>query len=469
MNILILDDHAPARRALRRLLPASPNLSVNEVSSFEEALTSLQRTSPDLLFLDVRLTSESDDRSGLEFLRQARASGCSAPAIVLTGLSDLDVVREAMRAGAQDYLLKTELSSTRVRSVVQSFEPRAASSRPAVGAGVVMSAEEPLARTADSSSLLIGSSAAMQGLRALIAQVAPARAPLLVRGATGAGKELVARALHAASTPDWPFIAVNCATVPPTRFESQLFGRERFVAPGDPRAVGYLGSAADGTLLLDEVAELPMDVQAKLLRVIEAGTFRPIGADRDAPLHARVVATTNIDLEERIQEGRFRADLYYRLAVIEIPVPALADRRSDIPSLVTSFLERSSRTTTFTEDALAWLSARPWPGNVRQLRSFVERVALLTPVDAVDAKGLESIAERTLASCADSDLDRIIAGVQLIPGTLGDQLDFIEQLLIEDALERCGNNKSAAARLLGVDRKLLDRRVARFTRFARMD
>jgi DNA-binding NtrC family response regulator len=303
----------------------------------------------------------------------------------------------------------------------------------------------------------------MERVRRLVARVADANCAVLIRGETGSGKEMVARALHEMSgRRDQPFIAVNCSALPGALIESLIFGHERGAFTGaDRRVRGQLELARGGTLLLDEIAEMPAELQAKLLRVLEDRRFRPLGAESELPVRARILAATHVDLERGIGEGRFREDLYYRLNVVTIDVPPLSERGHDLVELLLAFCSELSRKIRFTDDAINWLTRRRWSGNVRELRNVVERVALLSETDLVDVSVLEDLARET--SDATREIDRIARTLLALPSNLGSKLDVIERAILHHAIEASGGNKSAAARLIGVDRKALERKWERLS------
>jgi DNA-binding NtrC family response regulator len=286
---------------------------------------------------------------------------------------------------------------------------------------------------------------------------------VLIRGETGTGKEMVARALHERSPRrSEPFVAVNCSALPGTLVESLIFGHEKGAFTGaDRKTRGQFELAAGGTILLDEIAEMPGELQAKLLRVLEERRYRPLGAEQELALRARVVAATHVDLERRISEGRFREDLFYRLNVVTIHLPSLAERGEDILELLLAFTAEMPRKLRFTDDAVAYLARRPWPGNVRELRNVVERIALLAEDDVVDVPTLEELTPDRARPDAAGEIDRIARALLALPERLGSKLQVIERAVLHHAIESCGGNKSAAARLLGVDRKALERKWER--------
>jgi DNA-binding NtrC family response regulator len=458
MKILIVDDQRSARRVLRTMLATLEDVEVVEAGGMEEGFTLIQKSPPDLLLLDIRLSPDARDRGGLDLLRKLRATGSSVPAVMVTSLVELSEIREAMRNGAQDYVLKDELCPEMLLPIVRTFRERLALR------GEVARLRERVDRSWGLAAL-VGASRGMETVRHMIRRVADASATVLIRGETGTGKELVARALHEMSTRrNEPFVAVNCSALPGTLIESLIFGHERGAFTGaERRTRGQLELAGGGTMLLDEIAEMPIDLQAKLLRVLEDRRFRPLGAEEERPLMARILASTHVDLQRRIVEGRFREDLFYRLNVVTLNVPSLSERVEDIPELVASFSGDLPRKLRFTENAMAWLERRPWPGNVRELRNVIERVALLAEEDTIDVPTLEELANPPTAGDARMEIDRMARSLLALPERLGSKLDVIERAILHHAIEACGGNKSAAARLIGVDRKALERRWERLS------
>jgi DNA-binding NtrC family response regulator len=458
MKILIVDDQRSARRVIRLMLASLEDVEILEAGSMHEALAMIQKFPPDLLLLDIRLSDDARDRGGLDLLRKLRATGSSVPAVMVTSLVELSEIREAMRNGAQDYVLKDELCPEMLLPIVKTFRERLALR------GEVARLRERVDRSWGLAAI-VGSSRAVESVRHMVRRVADANATVLIRGETGTGKELVARALHELSARrNEPFVAVNCSALPGTLVESLIFGHERGAFTGaERRTRGQLELAGGGTMLLDEIAEMPTDLQAKLLRVLEDRRFRPLGAEEERPLLARILASTHVDLQRRIVEGRFREDLLYRLNVVTIQVPSLSERVEDIPELVAAFSTELPRRLRFTESAMAWLERRPWPGNVRELRNVVERVALLADDDTIDVPTLEELANPASASDARLEIDRIARSLLALPDRLGSKLDVIERAILHHAIEACGGNKSAAARMIGVDRKALERRWERLS------
>jgi DNA-binding NtrC family response regulator len=304
---------------------------------------------------------------------------------------------------------------------------------------------------------LIGRSAAMQELRETIRLVAASSRPVLVTGPTGAGKELTVKALHDLSLRrDCPLLELNCGALPAALIESELFGHERGAFTGaEKRSDGFFTAVGNGTLFLDEIGEMPLDVQAKVLRVLETGSFRRVGSTVTLRSAARVVAATHVDLEQLVVQGRFREDLLYRLNVLEVRVPPLSERLDDIPLLVKHFMARQVRAITFTHGALQELQCLPWPGNVRQLRNLVDRVAVFGGCAPVDTLTLRKLTSKSIKVDPYRELVREV----LRDERTVDKTDLVLSMMMDEALNKTNGNRTAAARMLGVHRKVLERRL----------
>jgi len=304
----------------------------------------------------------------------------------------------------------------------------------------------------------------MVKLREVIRRVAPSSRPALVRGPTGAGKECVVAAIHRLSArPESPLVVVNCGAIPESLIESQLFGHEKGAFTGaDRRHDGHFTTVGDGTLFLDEIAELPLQLQAKLLRVLESGRYTPLGATAERVFRGRVVAATHADLEERVAKGTFRQDLFYRLDVLVVRAPGLDDHPDDIPALAAHFAAESGRALRFSPEALDALRRRRWPGNVRELRNLVDRLAVFVDDDLITPEVLRLLAaggQQASAARRPETLDAVLDAVLALD--LPDKLEALKAGLVEEAMRRAGGNKSAAARSLGIHRKALDRMLDR--------
>jgi DNA-binding NtrC family response regulator len=450
MRVLVVDDERAARQVLVRLVSLVGEVETHEAASVAEAKELLEQMPFDALLVDLRLSPDADDRDGLVLVNEARAR--SILSVVVSGSHDVAAVRTAMRMGAHDYVLKDELSEELIVPVLRSIQSRRALEREVT---------ELRSRGAANVPSLVGTSRAMQQLRTMIQRVAVSDRPVLVTGPTGAGKEVVVRAIHALGRhPSAPLLDLNCGAFPEALVESQLFGHERGAFTGaDKKHEGFFAVASVGTVFLDELAEMPLDLQAKLLRVLETGMYRPVGASTSRKFVGRIIAATCADLEERVATGRFREDLYYRLNVLEVHVPSLDERREDIPMLLQHFASCQSRPLAFTEEAYAHAQQMQWRGNARQLRNLVDRLAVFAPDGPITAEVLDQFAGgRPLASSSDP-LAALVREVLKVDA--GDKLRTAENLLIHEALRLTDGNKAAAARLLGVHRKVVERRTDR--------
>jgi DNA-binding NtrC family response regulator len=453
MRFLLLDDQRSARVVLKRLLEARPDVEVIEAANADAARLCVETQEIDAMLLDIRLSDSPADRGGLDFLRWVRGTGRTMPAVMVTGATELAEIREAMRQGAQDYVLKDELCAEMILPIVDGIRERFALR------DEVQRLREQVERR-QGLPAIVGASPAMERVRKLVRRVADADAPILVRGATGSGKELVARAIHyAGRRASEPFLAVNCSALPGTLIESLVFGHQRGAFTGaDRRVRGQLELAGAGTLLLDEIAEMPIELQAKLLRVLEERKFRPLGAEEELTLDARIIAATHVDLEQRITDGTFREDLYFRLNVVTIDVPPLSERDDDIPHLVQAFASEQARPLRFTNEAVVWLRGRHWAGNVRELRNAIERLSLLAESDVIDVPTLEELVGGD-AVLVERELKRLARTLLTLTTREPSKLEAIQRAAVEQALTTAGGNKSAAARLLGIHRKMLERMV----------
>ncbi len=450
MSILVVDDQRTARVILRDIL-ADEGLAVLEAENAAEARRLSAEHAISLAFVDIRLSSDPRDRSGLELVRELRETS-GASVVVVSGLRETHEVRAAFRFGADDYLLKDEIAEETLRPIVARVRERAQ-----LLAEVHALRARVSGRPREVTSI-VGTSAPIRALRERIRRVASSARPVLVRGPSGCGKELVVREIHALGpAPDAPLFDVNCAALPESLVESYLFGHERGAFTGaDRRMPGAFGAVGSGTLFLDEVAELSPTMQAKLLRVLESNRYRAIGSTRDQSFTGRIVAATHADLEAQVKVGRFREDLYHRLDVLVVRVPPLGARREDIASLVAHFARQQPRVLRFTEEALGALERAEWPGHVRQLRNVIDRLAVLHEDDPITADTVHAELGVVDESPELSTLARLALAR---PGP--NRLEALERALIEEALRMSRGSHSEAARLLGVHRKRIARRVGR--------
>jgi len=472
-KVLIVDDERNIRSSLAGLL-ADEGFEARTAASGEEALESLRAEAFDLAILDVRLP----DTDGVSLLEQARALRSDLPVVMMSGHASIDIAVRAVRLGAFDFLEKP-LSPDRLIVVARNATERAR-----------LVAENRRLKEDHPSETILGESEKVRALRAAIAQIAPTRGRVLILGESGTGKELVARALHDGSArANAPFVKMNCAAIPPELIESTLFGHERGAFTGaTSTAAGKFEQAHLGTLLLDEVGDMSLETQAKLLRVLEAGEIERVGGRRTIPVDVRVLSATNKSPLDEIASGRFREDLYFRLAVVPLVVPPLRERGDDIILLAEHFLARYAaeygRTPPRLErDAHAALSAHAWPGNVRELRNAMERAAIVLAGPAPTAIGAAEIRRlldpgRAASGTASRDASGPSRGssgerrdAPPAPAERGDpggegqplsaRLDRLERDLIAGSLARHRGSVAEAARELGVDRANLHRKMRR--------
>jgi two-component system, NtrC family, nitrogen regulation response regulator NtrX len=439
-QVLLVDDESNIRRMLAALL-REEGFTVAEAANGNAALLQLDDVDPDVIVLDLLMPPGPD---GLETLVRIRERGRATPVIMMSGKAQLTDAVRAVKQGAFQFLekpLTPESVLVTVRAALELNRTRAENR--------ALHAE--LARRGT----LVGDSAAMREVRALIDRVAPTEARVLVTGESGTGKELVAAAIHTASRrAGRAFVTVNCAAIPRDLVESEMFGHERGAFTGaTERRLGRFELAHEGTLFLDEVGDLSGEAQAKLLRTLETGELQRIGAERSLRVDVRMVAATNRRLEQEVQEGRFREDLFFRLNVFPLRLPPLRERMEDLPALVThlSARVRPRDTATFTPAALEALGSYSWPGNVRELANLVERLTILSGPTVDDGAVRQVLRGGVAPPPSPPALGR----------SLNEALDEFERRLISAALAQAEGNVAEAARVLQTDRANLYRRMRR--------
>jgi DNA-binding NtrC family response regulator len=441
-RILIVDDDRETCRFLEELL-ASPEREFSSALDPDEAIARIRRGEAfDLLITDLNLNAA---RSGLDVLRVFKTERPSAQVVLISGFGTLETAVEAVRAGAFDYISKP-FSITAVKATVERALRESIARVEDVGPQPALSA----------ATGLLGRTAPMLEVYKQIAQAADSAAPVLVIGESGTGKELVARAIHMhGPRAHDPFVAVNCGAITETLLESELFGHTRGAFTGAVADTkGLFEQAGRGTVFLDEIGETSPGLQVKLLRVLEENEVRAVGAARAIRVHARVIAATNVDIERESSADRFRRDLYYRISVIVIRVPPLRERRSDIPLLISTFLERAAaragRRATLSAEALDAFMRYAWPGNVRELENIVERVVLANRGAVVDLADLPS----ELLDGSGGYEERLFADLPT--------LDEVERRYLLHVLEAVGGSRTRAAEVLRIDRRTLYRMAERF-------
>jgi DNA-binding NtrC family response regulator len=453
-KILLVDDERNVHYSLQRALGEAFRI----VSAFsgEEALEKLTSEKPHLILLDVKLPGVN----GLETLQRIKTMDREVPVILLTAYGTTETAITAMKHGAYDYLLKPVDIANLRGMITKALHLRALTEH-------VDTATLPEDTQATP---LLGHSGAMQDLYKMIGRVAPTDTTVLLSGESGTGKELVARAIHQHSLrADGPWVALNCAAIPEPLLESELFGHEKGAFTGAvERKPGSFEEASGGTLFLDEAGELPLAVQAKLLRALQEKEIRRLGGRESLPIDVRIVAATNRDLEAAVARAEFREDLYYRLNVIHLHLPPLRARQEDIPLLAQHFLARYSRELErpvggFATDALDALSAHTWPGNVRELENTMKQALMTCRGYLITAEDLRLV-ERPMVRMQQAPLrDPLDEGFEhMLLTHAGQAYHRVEEGLIRKALELTKHNQVRASHLLGITRNILRHRMKQF-------
>jgi DNA-binding NtrC family response regulator len=433
-RLLVVEDDSSVRNTVVTFLELE-GYEVDAVSSTREALLCLQQNSYPIVLSDIYL----DERTGLDVLQAAKSANPDCAVILMTGRGTMETVMRATQGGAFDYIAKP-FELDRLLETVKRAE----------NTGGHAEDDDDIEHEELPPTEMIASSAPMVAIYKTVSLVAPKDATVLVEGETGTGKELLARMIHRYSRrADQPFLAVDCGAIAPTLIESELFGALRGAYTGSDRdRVGVFEAAHRGTVFLDEIGEVDQSFQLKLLRFLQEREIRPVGSPRSRPIDVRVVAATNRDLFKLVQDGTFREDLWYRLAVIRIKMPPLRERHGDVPLLAQHFVERSntrySTSARLTESGVRTLSEYSWPGNVRQMQHLIERLCILAGNARID----ETAVREAIASMQPDD-----ASTETLADTESDQ--------IRKVLAAAGGNKSRAAKILGIERKTLYRKLER--------
>ncbi len=471
-KILIVDDDEGLTHFLHRFF-AKQGYAARSCGNGQAALALIAAEQFDLVLLDYKMPG----LNGLDTLREVRRAQVKTPVIIMTAYGTTDTAIEAMKLGAYDYLPKPfdrqelqriaadALEVNRVMKEMITF-PGHLSRPPLPSRGAVK---------------IVGTHRRMQEVYKLIGQIAGKDVTVLITGESGTGKELVARAVyHHSNRKDKPFLAINCAAIPETLFESELFGYERGAFTGAERTqMGKFERCHEGTLFLDEIADMPLSTQAKVLRVLQYGEFERLGGKENLRVDVRIIAATNRNLEKEVEQGHFREDLYWRLKVISIDLPPLRERPQDIPFLVEYFVSRFSEEyqtpiRCVAEAALQKLKSHSWPGNVRELENCIRRAVLLSLGDIIledhlrleagEQESAQGNSREQLMASIDRKLAELIPDILRLAGekTHANVIEMVEKALIARVLEQCAYNQVKAARMLGTSRNTLRHRMKKF-------
>ncbi|MFP2927631.1 sigma-54-dependent transcriptional regulator [Pyxidicoccus sp. 3LG] len=445
-TVLVVDDDRANLDSVTRIFQRE-SMATLSAANGTEALELLRRPEVAVMVTDLMMPN----MDGQELLRAARAIRPDVEVVLMTAYGTVETAVAAMKDGAYDFITKPLKRHSLVKAVQKALEKRS----------LVAENQSLKAKLAEMSAAggraMVGQSPAFRAMLDTIRQAAPSTATVLLLGESGTGKELAARSVHEYSNRSkGPFVAVNCGALPENILEAELFGVERGAFTGAvARREGRFERASGGTLFLDEVGEMPLSAQVKLLRALAEGEIERLGGTQTVKVDVRLVAATNKDLQKEVAEGRFREDLYYRLNVVEIRVPALASRREDIPLLADAFLRRFAAKNGkvlrgFSQEALGVLENYAWPGNVRELRNAVERAVVLARGEVLDASDLpESVRKGPLGS----------AGQLVIP--IGTPMEEVERRVIHETLRHTKGDKTLAARLLGIAARTIYRKLER--------
>ena len=445
-RILLIDDDAGIRDSMRMPLEYE-GYEYLSAASAEEGITLVQRESPDIVFLDVKMPG----MDGMEALNRIKAINDAVPVVMISAHGTTSTAFEASKRGAVDFIEKP-FGAERLLVTIRNQLDRTR----------LIDENKSLRRAAEVRHQMVGDSPGLRQVGAAIKRAAPTNATVLLLGESGVGKELVARAIHRNSLRSRErFIQVNCAALPEELIESELFGHEKGSFTGaTEKQIGKFEQADRGTIFLDEVGDMSPKTQAKVLRVLQEGEVERLGSARTIKVDVRVIAATNKDLEQEIERGTFREDLYFRLSVIPIRVPPLRDRREDIPPLVRHFAdlfsrENNRRAPRFTAAAMDFLQKARWKGNVRELKNTVERLIIMTPGDTIDVDDLRDMVRlEPKPSVSDNEKER--------PGTLREFKESAERAFLVEKLRENGWNISKTAEIIGTPRSNLYKKLEQY-------
>ena len=449
-DILIVDDEADIRVLTSGILQ-DEGYQTREAAGSADALSAVEARRPSLVLLDIWL--QGSEMDGLGILKVLKRDHPAIPVLIMSGHGNIETAVTAIKDGAYDFIEKPFKADRLIVLVDRAIE-----------ANRLRRENEELKLRAGTANELIGQSQAIREVKESINRVAPVNSRVLITGPAGSGKEVVARMLHSKSQrAKSPFVVVNCATMLPERFEIELFGAENPSAEIETQQkVGTFEAAHNGTLFLDEVADMPLETQGKIVRVLQEQIFERVGGTTRVEVDVRVVAASTADLAEEIDAGRFREDLFYRLNVVPIEVPPLKKRPDDIPLLAQHFMERAATATgrphrEVNADALAVLQAYSWPGNVRELRNVIERLLIMAPDDPSKSIGIDMLPPEINA---DTPVSGNMAGKMEIMGLpLRDAREIFEREYLMTQVTRFGGNISKTAKFIGMERSALHRKL----------
>ncbi len=447
-DILIVDDEADIRMLIAGILN-DEGIKTREAADADQAFAQVSARRPSLVVLDIWLQGSRLD--GLQILEQLMRDHTNLPVIMMSGHGNIETAVQAIKIGAYDFIEKPFKADRLLLMVERAIE-----------ASRLKRENQELKLRAGGDLEMIGRSPAVNQVRQSIDKVAPTGSRVLITGPAGSGKEVVARLIHARSRRnDGPFVGLNCATMRPERLEMELFGTEAGV-DGHGRKIGTFEQAHGGTLLLDEVADMPLETQGKIVRALQEQVFERVGGGHRVEVDVRVIATSNRDLQAEIEQGRFRQDLFYRLSVVPIRVPSLTERREDIPHLARHFMQRSAEAAglpvrEFGEDAMAALQAYDWPGNVRQLRNVVDWLLIMAQGDPK-----EPIRADTLPPEIGAITPTVLKwdkGGEIMGLPLREAREVFEREYLLAQVTRFGGNISRTASFVGMERSALHRKL----------
>ena len=440
-KILIADDEKSIRIVLRKFLNSLGH-EVLEAEDGEEALRLLREEEPDLAFIDIRMPK----LSGLLILDKVK----NVPIVMLTAYGTMDYTVQAIEKGAIEYITKP-FSLEEIEEVVER---------------ILSSKEKEKEEDLEGQTEIVGTSKKMQEVFKFIGRVAKTDATVLILGESGTGKELVARAIHKYSNrKNKPFITVNCAALPSNLLEAELFGHEKGAFTGAySTKKGLFEEANGGTIFLDEIGELELSLQSKLLRVLQEKEIRRVGGNRTIKIDVRIIAATNKNLEEEVKKGNFREDLFYRLNVVTINLPPLRERKEDIILLAQFFIKKFSQEfklplKELSQRAREWLLSYPFPGNVRELENMILRAMLLSPVDVIDINDLKSISRDSLSCSVEDAIKGWIKSLKGKENIYDFVIRKVEKILISEVLKECNFNQVKASKILGIHRNTLRKKI----------